>query len=78
MSMYTNITIFFDVKMDNVLGKYQCFAGNFCFFLHNRKITYALKKQAENYFRYIKIEFKDVHTSLLTYLFHVAQSFLRS
>jgi hypothetical protein len=37
--MYINITIFFDVKLDNMLDKYQCFAGNFYFFLHKRKIT---------------------------------------
>jgi len=50
--MYINITLFFDVKLDNVLDKYQCFAGHFCFFLHSRKIIYALKKQAANYFHY--------------------------
>jgi len=64
--MYINITSFFDVKLVNVLDKYQYFVGNLCFFLHNRKITYALKKQAANYFHYLKIEFKEVHTYLFT------------
>jgi hypothetical protein len=67
--MYINITLFLGVKLENVLVKYRCFAGNFCFFLHIREITYALKKQAANYFHYIKIEFRKHHKSLATYTY---------
>jgi len=66
--MFINITLYFDVKLDNVLDKYQCFAGNFCFFLHNRKITCALKEQAAKLLPLYEIEFKEVHAYFLTYL----------